>query len=1413
MTAVAISLLGGFAVEVKSNRISAFESNKVRALLAYLTVEASGEGARSHQRSVLAGLLWPDCREEVARTNLRHVLRQLRQTLPAPTGSPPLLLATQQTIQINPDCSYTLDVARFTQLLAAVRRCPHRALVNCLDCLARYKEAAHLYRGAFLAGFTLDDSEPFDQWVAVQRERLHRQALALFYTLAAHHEGGGEYEQAQHYATRQIELEPWREEAHRQLMRVLARRGQWTAALTQFTHCRQTLIDELGVEPTAETVALYEAIRTGRLEKMTRWSDDKMNSASDQPVSLSPSPPVTPVAHQDWGEAPALASFYGRQTEMATLHNWLREEQCRVIAVLGMGGMGKTSLVRKVAQAVSTDFDLIFWRSLLNAPPLTAILHPLLQLLLPSGEVQLPTTLPEQLSLLFAQLRTLRCLLVFDNLESILEPGEAGRYRPGHEAYGQLLHRLGQGDHQSCLILTSRERPAGVGRMEDDLLPVRTLRLAGLAPEAGRALLKGRGIDDDRTHMANLVACYSGNPLALKLVTRTIHDLFDGDISAFLSDEAPIFDDIRTVLDQQFGRLTPLEQELLLWLAVEREAITLDRLAQNLVQRPLRRNLLEALLALQRRSLLEKHANGFTLQNVVTEYLTDCLVEQACQEIADGQIVEWQDDRVSDAAHSHPITQSHLNRYALFKAQAKEYVRQSQVRLIVQPIVDQLTARLGRPLFIAQLKKITIALQQFTAGRAAEAPGYLGGNLLNLLLAMGVDLTGVDFSHLCLWQAFLRGKVLPKLNLSGADLSGAAFTYLFGNVQSLQFQADHELLIVGTSGDLACVWQARDGALRYAVPIQDPTYRFICFHADSGIAALGGPPYTIVLMNMVTAQIQHTLGGHRAPIWSRIFSPRGEWLASGDATGKVYLWAVASGERLGCLESHRAPITALAFAPDGHLLASGDVDGVVSLWHVPSGELIRTFQAHPEEVGALQFVLDNTALATGSYDRTICLWDLASGARRYELHGHTQPIRLLGAGADGQMFVSAGDDHFITVWDAHSGQTRHRLTDHAISLWHLGCRRDGKAVAALDANETLNVWDVESGLRTEVYRIYHNGIQAMAFSPDGKRLISGGGDGILYVWDVSTPTAAFICLQLAGHGQRVESVAVHPAGALLASGDRSDELRLWSLNDGASRRLHGGQGGTMALAFSPDGELVASAGADGSLDLWDVQSGQRRHRLLGHTNMINTCAFSPDGRWIVSGGVDRTVRLWNVADGTLRHTLQGHTNVVGHVDFCPDGQRIVSSSFDETVCLWDAHAGRLLTRWSAPNMSYISLDIHPDGALLAAGSYDLAIHLLALETGELLGELPGHRRSVEAIHFGPAIGKDVRLLASASLDETIRLWTVESAQSAAGVTVKAATCLALLRSPGPYAGMKISGVTGISDAQKAALRALGAVEE
>ena len=261
MTHLAISLLGPFQVTLNGEAVTYFASDTARALLAYLAVHPGVE----HRRDALAGLLWPEQPDAEALRNLRVALSRLRDAIGDREADAPFLQVTRRTIQLTGDARCSLDVRAMREALAATRNHEHAQLEGCGTCAQRLGEVADLYRGEFLAGFTLD-SVPFEEWMVVEREGLHWQALEALHALASYHEGQGNYQGAIECARRQVELEPWREVAHRQWMRALSLSGHRAAALAQYETCRRVLDQELGVEPEVETVTLYQRIRGGALQ-------------------------------------------------------------------------------------------------------------------------------------------------------------------------------------------------------------------------------------------------------------------------------------------------------------------------------------------------------------------------------------------------------------------------------------------------------------------------------------------------------------------------------------------------------------------------------------------------------------------------------------------------------------------------------------------------------------------------------------------------------------------------------------------------------------------------------------------------------------------------------------------------------------------------------------------------------------------------------------------------------------------------------------------------------------------------------------------------------------------------------------------------------------------------------------------
>ncbi len=298
MTHLAISLLGPFQVTLDGAAVTSFGSDTARALLAYLAMHPGV----AHRREALAGLLWPEQPDTEALRNLRVALSRLRDAIGDREADSPFLEATRQTIQLADDARCSLDVRAMREALAATKEHEHAQLEGCGICAKRLHEAAALYRGEFLAGFTLD-SVPFEEWLVVEREALHWQALEALDALARCHEGQRAYEEAIACARRAVALEPWHEAAHRQWMRALALSGHRGAALAQYEACRQVLAEELGVEPEPATVTLVEQIRTGALapagERIAeRVTVEARVEAAPPPVAVTTpeeTPPLSPL--------------------------------------------------------------------------------------------------------------------------------------------------------------------------------------------------------------------------------------------------------------------------------------------------------------------------------------------------------------------------------------------------------------------------------------------------------------------------------------------------------------------------------------------------------------------------------------------------------------------------------------------------------------------------------------------------------------------------------------------------------------------------------------------------------------------------------------------------------------------------------------------------------------------------------------------------------------------------------------------------------------------------------------------------------------------------------------------------------------------------------------------------------------
>lgn len=1091
------------------------------------------------------------------------------------------------------------------------------------------------------------------------------------------------------------------------------------------------------------------------------------------PIREADLPVELPVWQEDWGEAPHLDNFCGREQELAGVVQWIRLDHCRVVAVLGIGGVGKTTFATKVAQNVRENFDFVFWRSLRDAPSVKYILESCLRFVRQQEVINLPEALDEQISLLISNLREHRCLLLLDNVDALLQAGQrAGLYRSGYEGYGRLFQRIAETDHQSCLLLTSREKLKEVALAEGkDSSPVRSLLLTGLDPASGQKLLQDKALSGSEETWATFINLYSGNPLALKVVAEPVRQVFEGHIAAFLEKNEVVPGDLSDLLEQQFRRLSPLEQEIMYWLAIEREPVSPGEIQADIVHPLARGTLTDAFDSLLRRSMIERRGNHrFTLQPVIMEYVTEQFVEKVYKEIEE-ETIEL------------------LGSHALIKAQASDYIRENQMRFILAPLAERLLGSYGESASIEKLQHLLARL------RVMRKSSYAAGNILNLSVFLHIDLYDYNFSHLSVRQAYLQGIELPGINFAYADLKTSLFTETFTSVLCVALSSDGKLLAAGTTTGEVLLRQANTLTPLFLCPGHGDDIRSVAFSPDSRLLASGSEDQTIRLWNTATGSLFRTLHGHTNYVRSVTFNPAGNMLASGSEDRAIRLWDYMTGQCIHVLEEHSDIVRSVAFSPDGNMLASGSNDQTIRLWDSKTGRSLDMLSGHTGYIHTVVFSPDGNLIVSGSEDRTIKLWDSGTSRCVRTLEGHGDRIRTIAFSADGMLLASGSDDQTIRIWDTASGQCLIAWSAHANRIWAVAFLPHEKTLISASEDETVRCWDVQSGRCLKQIHGYTSLIKAVAFHPAGQIVASGNEDKTVSLWNVKTGQ----CVRtLSGHNNRVRTVAISPAGNIVASGSEDETIRLWDTYTGDCLRiLQGHTHLVRSVAFNADGTLLVSGSFDQTIRLWQVSNGECIMTLPGQGGLIWAVAFNFDGNLIASGSDDTTIRIWDASSGQCLQMLRGHTHRVWSVAFSPNSNSLISSSDDQTIRLWDVDAGKHLHTLRGHTNWVRTVAISPDGNMLASGSHDQTIRLWHMQTGECLAVLRGHSNCLCSIAFSP----DGKTLVSGSDDGTTKLWNVETGE-----------CIQTFRNHRPYEQMDITGVKGLTEAQKDALKALGAIE-
>ncbi len=468
-------------------------SQKARALLVYLAVEPP----HTHSREKLSALLWPDQPPQRAAHNLRQVLTALRKAADELAPDFAILDTSRESIGLNPDVSLEVDAARFSGDLKAARH-PDQPLNTRVD-IRRLKKAAGKYHGAFLEGFDLRDSEPFEEWAMLQRESIHRQAIRLFELLLDYYQQRSEVPLILETAEKLLELAPWDEQIRRLLMTLYAQSGQIRTALSLYHTGKDYLLKSLDLAPSDETTQLYEDLRSGR---------SIPTKDENQPERVTNLPPET-------------TPFIGRQQQLDDLSSLLARPDVQLVTIYGPGGIGKTRLALHAAcEQVGLYRDGVYFIPLDAVDSADRILPLIAQAL----DIQLLEK-ESPVDRICSALRESDLLLILDNFEHLQEAGLLISQLLGRTRHLQIIITSRQQlnlQEEWTYTLTHLSLPRSSDSSKEILGSEAVDLFLQVCSRMGQKIPPG---DENLRTIARICKLMEGFPLGIELAAATIQSL------------------------------------------------------------------------------------------------------------------------------------------------------------------------------------------------------------------------------------------------------------------------------------------------------------------------------------------------------------------------------------------------------------------------------------------------------------------------------------------------------------------------------------------------------------------------------------------------------------------------------------------------------------------------------------------------------------------------------------------------------------------------------------------------------------------------------------------------------------------------------------------------------------------------
>ncbi|WP_432737413.1 methyltransferase domain-containing protein [Maridesulfovibrio sp. FT414] len=1078
--------------------------------------------------------------------------------------------------------------------------------------------------------------------------------------------------------------------------------------------------------------------------------------------------------------APITEELYGRDTELTTLKNWINKEKCSVIGIVGMRGVGKSMLTShfcrsQISNANSCDanhFDHIIWKGLVNAPPLIDIISDIIQIVSGQPRIELPTDTDALLCILLEYLQHKKCLIVLDNFESILDPKliDIDSYI---QQYSKLIKKLGSSKHSSCLLLTSSVVPKALAALEGNNRPTRKLELFGIDNINGIRIFDSIGdFTGAKEEYNKVISLYNGNPLALNLVAKHIKEVYLGRLKSFLEKGKSLFNDLQDLLNWHHDRLTSRERELLYWIALNREPISLESLENDLLSYESREDLPSTIQSLRNHFPLDKHNSKLFLQPIFIEFATKKIIKKAEEDIIN-------------------FTCTTLDRYALLKALAKDYIRKTQLRIIISPLNENLIRSLnGESGYKAHFKKYILELRK----NIELKPSYAAGNILNLLSNFNRIIDGYDFSELSIRQAFLQDSLLHNVRFTNSKFKHCVFLQTFGPISSLTISSDGKLMAASESSGSIHIYSTNDLQIKATLTGHTNWVFALEFSPDGKMLASGGEDKSVRLWSTEDFTC-HSISHHTNSVWTVAFNPKGQILATGSDDNSVKIWNSKNGQCIKTLTNHTDKVFSVAFSDDGHKLASCSADRTIKIYDIFDWDSPHTIDAHSNVVRDISFKSNDQILASCSWDKTIKFWNHSNLFCTNEITDVKECIHSIAFDSNSNNFAVSDESGNIHIYDAETLELIKKLQDHTGEVWKITFAKNTNLLISGGYDRTIRFWDTKDWKCLHALRGYINWVQATAVSPTQDIIVGSNADLSLEVWDAISRQRI---KRLRQHTGWTFGITFNFDGSMMASGSDDKTIKIWDTKSWeVIKVLRGHERWVQTVDFDHENKTLASAGDDKTIKIWDLIKGECAYSLCGHTDGIWSVKFFNKKPHIASGSEDHTIKIWDLTQKTCIKTLTGHTDRISSIAIHHSDRYIASSSEDKSVIIWDLETDAH-TIMNGHTGYVTSVTFDNTGNFIISCSKDNSIRVWDLKTQECCHIFNNHQSGVWSVSCDPK----TNFIISGSEDGTIKAFSLSPYRLEKNYS-----------SNRPYQDTDITGVSGLSPAQLRTLERLGATSK